>query len=84
MPGKERPMTFAQKLKFLTAGKNRAALCKSVGISDYAIDSYIAKGNLPNAGTGLKIARVLGVSMDWLFDPSRGIVMPEDARSSAA
>jgi hypothetical protein len=65
-------MTFTDKLKKLTREMNRTKLSRRIKLPPNAISDYVNKGYLPRLDTGLRIARVLAVSLDWLADDSKG------------
>lgn len=65
-------MTFHEKLKALARNQNKAALARSAGLPESTISSYMCKpDSLPRVDIGLKIARALDVSAEWLFDDSQ-------------
>jgi hypothetical protein len=84
MATNETPMTSGQKLRFLTGGKRRADIEKAAGLKPGDLSCYINREYLPPPHKLLILCRVLNCSMEWLCDPKRGIVVPEDARSHAA
>jgi plasmid maintenance system antidote protein VapI len=61
-------MTFAEKLARLTEDRLKTRVSRKAGLPPAAISDYIAKGNTPGADTALRLARVLGVSVEWLID----------------
>jgi hypothetical protein len=61
-------MTFQQKLRRLTEERTKAKLSRRAGLPSTAINDYVVKGTRPLAENALKLARVLGVSTDWLID----------------
>lgn len=64
-------MTFAEKLKRLTRDMNRSKLCRRADLPLSAIGEYL-NGAVPRADGAARLARALGVSLDWLFDEARG------------
>jgi hypothetical protein len=65
-------MTFHEKLDRLTEVSNRSKLSRAAGLPLNAISDCIKKRYLPRAGNAAKMARALGVSLDWLLDETRG------------
>ena len=61
-------MTFAEQLQRLTEDRIKSKLSLRAGLPATAINDYIAKGHLPNAVKALRLARALGVSLEWLVD----------------
>lgn len=64
-------MTFSEKLKRLTEDRRCTVLSRRAGLPPTALSDYIAKGHTPRADTALRIARVLGVSVEWLIDDAQ-------------
>jgi hypothetical protein len=60
-------MKFSDKLSHIVEGQNHAALCRRASLPPAAIGNYIHRGQVPNALTGLRLAKVLGVSPEWLY-----------------
>lgn len=61
-------MTFHEKVTRLCEDRNKSKLSRRAGLSSTGISSYIAKGCLPRLDIALRIARAIGVSLDWLAD----------------
>ena len=59
-------MTFGEKLAELVAPGRRSKMALAAGLPPNAISDYINKGYLPKLDTALALAKVLGVSLDWL------------------
>ena len=55
----------------------------SVGLAPTAISNYIASGSIPRADIALKIARAVGVPLDWLIDDSQDFPPPMPLGSEA-
>lgn len=64
------------KLAFLTEGRSRAHLSRAAGLPPNAISDYINKGYIPRMDTAFALAKVLGVSLDWLADDQQGLPLP--------
>jgi len=62
---------FATRLRLALAGHNRQAVCDKVGKSLRAMTGWLNGSNQPLASTVADLARVLGVSGDWLLGLSR-------------
>ncbi len=71
-------MDFAEKIRRLTAGKNKSALAEEVGLRAAAVSDIINKGHEPKSATALKLARVLNVPLDWLVDDDRDDYPPPE------
>lgn len=76
-------MTFSKKLDKLTTGKSRAELSRRAGLPVNAISDYVNKGYLPRLDTAVALARVLGVSLDWLSDDEQDFPPPPTPALSA-
>ena len=61
-------MTFAEKLKRLTEDRRQTVLCKRAGLPSTTIANYLSKQQTPRSDRALALAKVLGVSLDWLVD----------------
>lgn len=61
-------MTFTEKLARLTEAYHKNRLSRRCGLPSTAITDYINKGTTPRSDNALKIARALGVSVEWLID----------------
>lgn len=67
-------MTFAEKLKRVTEllAVNKSEISRRAGLKPNAISSYIAKQDtVARADIAARIARALGVDLEWLSDPSK-------------
>ena len=65
-------MTFHEKLKKLTEDRIKSVMSIRAGLPRMAISNYLAKKQTPSCDVALRIARTLGVSVEWLIDDSRG------------
>jgi transcriptional regulator with XRE-family HTH domain len=68
-------MGFKENLKseLTYSGIMVKELCAKIGISRHTLDNYLNTHNsLPNAETAVKIARVLGVSVEYLVTGTEG------------
>jgi transcriptional regulator with XRE-family HTH domain len=70
-------MDFWEKLSKRAEGVNKARVSRAVGLPPNAISSYLAKRSVPRADIALKIARALGVPLDWLLDDSKDWPPPD-------
>lgn len=61
-------MDFVEKFKRLASGRNKSELSRAAGLPQTAFDAVVNKRREPLATSAIKMARVLGVSADWLFD----------------
>lgn len=59
---------FAQRLTDARTqrGLTKAALARAVGITDISVGDFELRGKTPALDTAVKIAHVLGVTVDWL------------------
>lgn len=64
-------MTFAEKLTRLTEDRHKAKVSRRAGLPSTAIYDYVSKGFRPRAEPALRLARVLGVSVEWLIDDTQ-------------
>jgi helix-turn-helix protein len=65
-------MDFREKVRRLVGTQNKSELSRLAGLPDTAIDAVVNKGREPLASNAVKLARVLRVPSDWLFDDERG------------
>ncbi len=70
---------FGRRLRVLMADRamNVSQLASMVGISRQMVYSYLNNGAIPNLDTAVKIARVLGVSVDDLSLTPLGDVLQQ-------
>jgi len=54
----------------LRIGMTQEQFAKSIGVSDGAISSYELGDTLPSIKNAIQIARLSGVTLDWLFTGS--------------
>lgn len=59
--------SFADRLRRALGGREFAWLSRESGVSTSALSDLNTKGKIPRADNALKIARALGVSLDWLL-----------------
>lgn len=61
-------MGFSQNLKneFAYAGISAKELSKKSGVNPHALNNYLSKNQIPSVETGVKIARALGVTAEYL------------------
>jgi len=83
-------MTFREKLVVLVENMNKSKVSRRAGISPSGISNYIAKtGSIPRADIAARIAKVLGVSVDWMLDDTQGFPAvrvestPQNSRAAA-
>lgn len=69
-------VTITQKLEKLTEGKNKADLARKVGLKPTTVSDYISKAYLPRVDIALKMARALGVPLEWLADDEADFPAP--------
>lgn len=70
-------MDFQEKVRRLVGSRNKSALSRQAGLPETAFDAAVNKGREPLASNAVRIASVLGVSADWLFDDSKDWPPPE-------
>jgi transcriptional regulator with XRE-family HTH domain len=72
-------VTFAQKLTewLQLKGWSRAQLAEAAGLKPTLLTNYVARSSVPQIDNALKIARAMGVSLDWLADPAQGWPPPK-------
>jgi transcriptional regulator with XRE-family HTH domain len=63
--------TMTEKLSELTRFSNKAQIGRAVGLSPGGLANILTGKSVPGSDTLLKLARVLNVSADWLFDPEQ-------------
>ena len=65
-------MTFGEKVHVMIGMKGRGysqkRLATDAGLSKSTISDYVRDEYLPTIDVGLRIARALGVTLDWLAD----------------
>ena len=61
-------LTFTEKLKRLMEEQNKAQIARRAGLSPTAIHDYLTRGYMPAADSALRLARALGVGVEWLVD----------------
>ena len=66
-------MTFHEKLHVLTEDRKKRALSRRTGLPADAITAYLSKRHMPSGEVALRLARVLGVSVEWLLDDAQGM-----------
>lgn len=80
-------MTADAKIRRLLSGSplTRTAAAKQLGVSYSTFRSYLnaADAKRPGVDTAVGIARLFGVSADWLWDDSQGWPPPEAATQKA-
>ena len=64
-------MTFHEKLSKLTEDRKKNVLCRRAGLRPTFISSCLSSGKMPSVTHALALARVLGVSFEWLVDDAR-------------
>ncbi|HUO07066.1 MAG TPA: helix-turn-helix transcriptional regulator [Phycisphaerae bacterium] len=76
-------MKFAEKLKRLTVGVNKAKVAREAGLPTNAVNDYIGRGYIPRLDKALKLARALNVSLEFLADDSADFPPPGPGTSIA-
>lgn len=76
-----RRMTFQEKLRLAAQNVNKALRGREQGLKENTISSYIATGSIPRAGIALKIARAVGVPLEWLVDDAQDFPPPKQPPS---
>lgn len=61
-------MTFHEKLKRMMVSRNRRAVSRMLGMSNNYLNGLLYEQKMPAADTAQKLARILAVDIDWLFD----------------
>lgn len=64
-------MTFREKLARLTDDRKKNKIAARAGMSPAAFYDLLHKNHTPRAATALRVARALGVDLDWLIDDSQ-------------
>ena len=85
-------MEWWDKADRLLKGRTAAHIEREAGWSTNSLRTSIKRGSMPGANLGIKLARVLGVPAEWLFDddadwpppPSVGGLVVADEKSRAA
>ena len=66
-------MDWVDKVKYLQQGRSLHAIGEAIGLRRNVLATTMAKGSMPSASVGVKLANVLGVKAEWLFDDSLGL-----------
>lgn len=62
-------MTVNEKLSRLGTKLNKAEISRRAGLAPTAYSAYaLSKGTIPRADIALRLARSIGVSVEWLID----------------
>ncbi len=69
-------MTWTEKVEFLTRDKVVDRIGREAGWATGELANYVREGTMPSAEKGLRLAKALNVTSDWLFDQSRGLPVP--------
>jgi transcriptional regulator with XRE-family HTH domain len=64
-------MTLQNKLTRLAEGRIKSFVCRQAGLHPCALSAYLHRGQIPSAEVALRLARALGVSVEWLVDPEQ-------------
>ncbi|MFQ5494145.1 MAG: helix-turn-helix domain-containing protein [Phycisphaerae bacterium] len=68
--------TWAEKFEALRGGRSRAAIERQAGLPSNSISNWINDGRAVRASYGVRLARALGVTSDWLFDDEQDLPPP--------
>lgn len=66
-------MTWTDKVDHLMEGRPRKWLQASAGIDEAYLRTTLGRGSSPSSHIGIKIARALGVTAEWLFNDELGL-----------
>lgn len=66
------PLTLGQKLGLFAETHKLIAIAKAAGVSSGTLAKYIHHGVTPSSKIALRLARALGVSVEWLIDDTQG------------
>ena len=61
-------MLFNEKLRRLTEDRRKTVISKRAGLPRLFISNSISKGQTPRSDNALALARVFGISVEWLID----------------
>ena len=61
-------MTWQEKMRRLTEGKNLSYWSRRAGCPRNAISNALNSNQMPRSDKGVKLAKALKVTADWLFD----------------
>jgi transcriptional regulator with XRE-family HTH domain len=61
-------MSFEEKVRLMLRrrGMTQEMLAEALGTSRNSVSNWMTKGHDPQLGTAVRLARALGVSLDWL------------------
>jgi len=69
-------MNFTEKLSRLTADRSKSEVARAASLSATTISNYIARGSLPRYDIAVRIARAVGVSVEWMLDDAADFPPP--------
>lgn len=75
-------MLFAEKLDKLGKEVNKSRVSRAAGLKANTLSTYIATRSIPRADIALKLARALGVPLEWLVDDTQD--WPPPSKSDAS
>lgn len=61
---------WTEKVKSVMGSQTYAVIERAVGWSPNSLSSKLAGKHMPRADAGVKLARAIGVAVEWLFDDS--------------
>jgi hypothetical protein len=65
-------MKIADKVKALTVFSNKSQISRLLGLPIGSFSVMIYRGSVPNSTIALKLAKILGVSAEWLMNEDEG------------
>ena len=76
-------MTIHEKLERITRYSNRSALSRAAGLGPTTLSMILARRSEITVSTAVKLAKTLGVDLNWLVNPEAGwppvrVEEPED------
>ena len=73
---------FREKLSRLIGDSSRAKISRAAGVPATVVTTYVNRGSEPSATNALKLARALGVPVDWLIDDDQDWPPPTHDRTA--
>ena len=65
-------MTINEKLRALMHDRKMTVIARRAGIKYPSLYQYVNQDAMPGAGTALRIAKAIGVEVEWLLDDTQG------------
>lgn len=64
-------MSIHEKLERLTDDRFKTRVARKAGLTANALHAYLKRKQMPRADNALRLARALGVSVEWLIDDTQ-------------